>query len=194
MRPSQTWFIADLHFGHKAVIEYENRPFDNVDHMNEQLIYNWNSMVMDHDLVYVLGDFSFMNPSKTEDIARRLLGRKILIRGNHDGLTNSRYMSMGFAAVAEQMIIELAKDVRVKLCHYPYLFNNPDEDQRYKNLRPMKERMWLVHGHIHSTIKPIDHSLRTICVSIENFHYRPVNSELITSIVRKDNEYYHSID
>jgi len=29
------FFIADLHFGHKAIIEYENRPYNSVDKIDK---------------------------------------------------------------------------------------------------------------------------------------------------------------
>ena len=52
----RTFFIADPHFGHKAVIEYENRPFASVEEMDEALIDNWNNTVTKHDIVWLLGD------------------------------------------------------------------------------------------------------------------------------------------
>lgn len=35
--------IADLHFGHKNITQYENRPYDSIEEMGNQLICNWNS-------------------------------------------------------------------------------------------------------------------------------------------------------
>ena len=37
------FFIADLHFYHKNIIKYDNRPFNAVDDMNTQLIDNINN-------------------------------------------------------------------------------------------------------------------------------------------------------
>jgi len=42
-----TWFTADLHLGHRNIIEYCNRPFADVDEMNRALIANWNQVVGD---------------------------------------------------------------------------------------------------------------------------------------------------
>jgi len=46
-----TWFTADLHFGHRNIIECCNRPFADVDAMNCALIQNWNQVVSDDDTV-----------------------------------------------------------------------------------------------------------------------------------------------
>ena len=71
--------IADLHFSHKNIIEYEKRPFENVQQMNETIIKKWNSVVSKNDTVFVLGDVSFTNKEETKEIVSRLNGRKVLI-------------------------------------------------------------------------------------------------------------------
>ena len=55
----KTFFIADTHFGHKNIIKYCNRPFANIEEMNETLIENWNKAVSAEDAVYILGDFAY---------------------------------------------------------------------------------------------------------------------------------------
>ena len=50
------WFTSDVHFFfHKNIIKYSNRPFNDVNHMNDSLINNWNSVVGENDTVYSLG-------------------------------------------------------------------------------------------------------------------------------------------
>ena len=78
------FFSSDHHFFHKKIIEYTKRPFSDVDHMNESMISNWNSVVRDADIVYYLGDFSFGLPEQTQSVLSRLKGKKHLILGNHD--------------------------------------------------------------------------------------------------------------
>ena len=44
------YYIADTHFGHKNVIEFDKRPFENIAEMDRALITNWNSRVTDNDM------------------------------------------------------------------------------------------------------------------------------------------------
>ena len=43
------YFTADLHFYHKNVIAFANRPFFNTDEMDKVLIQNWNKRVYSDD-------------------------------------------------------------------------------------------------------------------------------------------------
>ena len=85
------FYIADTHFGHKNIIRYDNRPFNSVHEMDNELIENWNSVVSNDDIVYILGDISWYDDSKTANIFSRLNGHKILIKGNHDKISSYLY-------------------------------------------------------------------------------------------------------
>ena len=74
------YYTSDLHFGHKNIIKYENRPWLSVKEMDQGLIDRWNSRVKNRDLVYILGDFTLsVSTSYVESILTALKGRKILI-------------------------------------------------------------------------------------------------------------------
>ena len=45
------YYISDLHFGHANIIKLCNRPFSDVNEMNEALIANWNNKVTNGDTV-----------------------------------------------------------------------------------------------------------------------------------------------
>lgn len=113
------WFTADLHLGHKKVIEYDKRPFSSIEEHDESLLSNWNSRVQPVDHVFVLGDFSFAPPSK---YLGRLKGTKYLIRGNHDVKTG------GFSQVFDYLDLKVlnenyenpyTKYQHLCLFHYP---------------------------------------------------------------------------
>lgn len=82
------FYTSDTHFCHKNIISLNNRPFKDIDDMNESLILNWNKKVQKNDIVYILGDVGF--PKNKQDvqniinIIKRLNGKKYLVAGNHD--------------------------------------------------------------------------------------------------------------
>lgn len=57
---AKVFFTSDHHFGHKLIIDFESRPFNDVEQMNEVMIESWNSVVNPDDKVFHLGDFSFL--------------------------------------------------------------------------------------------------------------------------------------
>ena len=71
------YFISDTHFYHEKIIEYANRPFKDIEEMNNTLIDNWNNRVKHKEEVYNLGDFSFGNKGQTLDSLEKL-NEKIL--------------------------------------------------------------------------------------------------------------------
>lgn len=83
------FITSDMHFGHANIIKYCNRPFKDVDDMNNKLIHNWNQRVKEDDIVYHLGDFCFKGGveggiSKPQYWENQLNGKIIHIKGNHD--------------------------------------------------------------------------------------------------------------
>lgn len=59
------WVTSDLHFGHKNIIKYENRPFKDIEEMDKAIIELWNKTVKKDDKIYILGDFSWYKGEKT---------------------------------------------------------------------------------------------------------------------------------
>lgn len=55
---NEVFFTSDCHFGHKNIINYCSRPFDDVWKMNEKLIENWNKVVPVTATVFILGTFA----------------------------------------------------------------------------------------------------------------------------------------
>lgn len=159
----KTFFIADPHFGHQAVIEYENRPYGSAAEMDEALIGNWNRVVGKRDKVYLLGDVSFYKDELTAAIVRRLKGIKYLVLGNHDSPNVKRYYDMGFHRVYDYPVI---LDNFWMLSHAP-LYTNAN--MPYAN----------IFGHVHASRQYTDYSAQSFCVSVERIDYTPIEFEEI---------------
>lgn len=114
---AKTYFTADLHFGDKKVMELDHRPFADLEEQDEELIRRWNAKVKDNDRVFILGDLSVYSEKKTMELVSRLNGHKHLLKGNHDKIESSQFLSL-FVSVTDYK--EINVDGRhVVLCHYP---------------------------------------------------------------------------
>lgn len=50
------WFTADFHLSHKNIIKYCNRPFKNIEEVDNSIIRNLKESVKSDDILYFLGD------------------------------------------------------------------------------------------------------------------------------------------
>lgn len=157
----ETWLISDTHFGHKNILGFEKkdgtklRPyFNDIHHMDDTLISNWNAVVKPDDKVYHLGDVGFKSFTKVKEIFDELNGRKILIKGNHDNFKLSQYAQI-FADVRAYHILD-----KILLAHIPV---HPDSLGRWQGQ---------VHGHTHSDNLS---DPRYFNVSVEVIEYTPIN-------------------
>lgn len=177
------FFTSDMHFGHKNIIRFCDRPFKDLEHMREMLIHNWNQVVSPEDEVYHLGDFSFTNSGPTQEIISRLNGKIHGIWGNHDEGRN--LVHLGFVSMYQHAELRLAKDITVKLNHFPYSGDHEDQGERYPELRPKRDddSKWLLHGHVHGMwkIKPEEKMINMGC---DVWDYKPVNADKIIHIIR----------
>lgn len=121
----QTFFISDLHFGHKNILSYDDRPFLDIETHDRALIDKWNDAVGIDDEVWILGDISWYGVSKTVEILKQLNGIKKLCIGNHDkALLKSADFRAQFAEITNYKEIK-SGDTGLVLCHYPIpCFNN----------------------------------------------------------------------
>lgn len=140
---SKLFFTSDTHFWHQNIIRFCNRPFKTVEEMNEALIANWNAVVPEDGIVFMLGDFCFAGAPKWREILSRLNGKIILIVGNHDrkNLTTD-LVNKYFYAVLPQLQITVGNR-SVYLNHYPFLC--------YGGVyRSPESAVWQLYGHVHS--------------------------------------------
>ena len=156
------YLIADTHFGHHNIIEYEERPFKSVKEMDEIMIERWNKTVNKNDIVYHLGDFFLCSTDRQFEVFNQLNGEIVLIRGNHD----------------QQSRHKLLNRIGFKEVYSPYT----KLDKFYLSHRPMFDKLksdyYNIHGHQHGlTYKnsKSDKSDKHICVSVELIDYKPIS-------------------
>lgn len=165
------WFTADLHFGHEAVIRMQNRPFVSAAEMNEILIRNINECVSPQDKLYILGDVSHhITLQETNDLLRKIHGRKYLIYGNHDMVQNPEvclYDPSLFEFEGYYLKIN-AYEMNIIMMHYPML---SWDKSRHGSV--------MAHGHIHSTPaynqQNIREGIRRFDVGVDANNYSPVS-------------------
>ena len=101
------------------MIGFDHRPFEDVDTMDNMLIYLWNNRVSKDDHVYIVGDFACRNEKGEEWYLRQLIGHKHLIIGNHDGKLLKNDIAMGYFDSVEKMMHVSDNGVQICLCHFP---------------------------------------------------------------------------
>ena len=139
---SEICLVADTHFNHENIIKYCNRPFKDIEEMNESIIENWNSVIKKDDIVYHLGDFGFGSLEDLKQIFDRLNGKKYLIMGNHDlRYGKNFFIKLGFIQVYKKgscqidnlLLTHYPKKVEIGIFnYYGHIHNDPEEEQ-YKD-------------------------------------------------------------
>ena len=168
------YMIADMHFGDAQIIKYENRPFKNIEEMDQSIIDNWNHTVGLDDTVFILGDISNYDIDKTSRIINELNGHKYLIMGNHDRhLTPNDYRNMGFEEASAYPI--LYKGFYI-LSHEPIYLN---ENMPYANL----------YGHVHGNKTYQSVTRQSMCLCVERIDYTPISFEEIVAKMRNCNKF-----
>lgn len=180
LSPNKVWFTSDTHFYHDKVIGYSDRPFADVEEMNEAMIERWNSVVHRDHIVFHLGDFCFGSPEQWNRVLDRLKGRIILVLGNHDQHMDEEVMKR-FEMVAVQMRIQIESQ-KIYLNHFPYLCYSGEN-----------YGAWQLFGHIHTN--PNNHNIidqRRLSVlqptqydvGVDNNNFTPISYRQIQEKIR----------
>jgi calcineurin-like phosphoesterase family protein len=190
---SRTWFTADLHLGHTAIIEHCWRPFASVEAMNRALIDNWNACVGVDDVVFVLGDVALGKTRETIQMCRELNGEKHLWPGNHDTCWHRHkrwrrevreYEAVGFEVHSTDYELitlpEFGHDVLVS--HFPYTGDHTDED-RFLEARPPDNGGILLHGHCHNAWRV---NGRQLNVGVDVWGFAPVEAIVLAAVAHPE--------
>lgn len=173
------FFTSDPHHGHRNVIRFCKRPYENVKDMGVALIENWNRVVDDDDYVFVLGDLFWFNDSHAIKRAlSQLKGNIFIIPGNHDKMESYYRVDDPRIVICSDIVNlfveETDADGNVKnhqfvLSHYP-LTTWTHRDRGAYNL----------FGHIHSKLgrEGLDQDLilhwNQCDVGVDYWNYTPV--------------------
>ena len=157
------FFTADEHYSHANVIEYCNRPFNNVAEMNETLIKNNNEIVTGEDIVLHLGDFCW--DRNISHLTNRLSGRHIFLLGSHD-----RWASRNLRQIWEKRF----NQVYIVACHYPL---RSWARSHYGSIH--------LHGHSHGRLH-INFNMLDVGVDTANFY--PLSFEEVVKRIANNNK------
>ena len=169
----KVWFTSDLHFWHKNICKYCNRPYETVEEMNQGIIDNWNSVVKEDDIVFVLGDLGFCGIEKLRPLMSQLKGKIILIQGNHDpdSVISTLYYEKIINDFDKLMSITIIGDEEcpnqeLTLCHFPMIdWYNKEKGS------------WMIHGHQHQLPKTPSCSAVHYDVGVDKNNWTPINFE-----------------
>ena len=124
------YYISDLHLLNKnqtcAGKNYDQRPFIDEAEMSACILERWNQKVTNGDTVYIMGDISLKKGDELIGLVAKLKGRKVLLKGNHDDLSDYRYAQLFHEIVDYKEITDTFDGKAYKLClmHYPILMWN----------------------------------------------------------------------
>lgn len=179
------YFTSDTHFGHVHILSYCNRPWNSVEEMNEGLVERWNSVVSPDDVVYHLGDFAM---GKRENILyrKRLNGRVVLIRGNHDRSANIMRHEAGFDEVYDRLSIKV-DGMKLYLAHIPQGVYDPTQRKYSSNLlhTPPTDADFFLCGHVHQQWDRAGDNLINVGVDMWNY-YPQTLSQLLQRFLDED--------
>lgn len=143
------YYISDLHLFCKSQtkggVNYDDRPFENIEEMHRHILEHWNAKVTNADTVYILGDIALRR--KNDDLVSlvaRLNGKKVLIVGNHDDLADYRYRQLFHDTCHYKEVTDNFNGMSHKLvlCHYPILMWNVQHRGTI-----------LLYGHTHNSVE-----------------------------------------
>jgi len=164
---SRTFIITDTHFDDALRGELGKvcgRPDD-----NSQQTYEHLSNLLKGDLLIHLGDITLGDSRDVhEKYIRPLSCKKVLVRGNHDGKSNSWYLEHGWDFVCDSFINRYL-GMRVLFSHIP---SKIPADIHLN-----------IHGHFHNIPVPMIRqydrealertTMRHLCLSLEDMGYKP---------------------
>lgn len=93
---------SDWHLYHKNIIQYDNRPFENLEQMHDYIVDQVNSLPIDSILIF-LWDLHLGNNDKVADILSRIHCPMYRVLWNHDTQSSRNKLSKYFRTVSQSL-------------------------------------------------------------------------------------------
>ncbi len=155
---NHTFVTSDHHFRewtHRGGVLSESTKEEEAQH-----VALWNSVVGKDDLVLYIGDFCDGGVGDLEELSKKLNGRKILIKGNHDRLGDEWYRC-AFEDVVEEMRID---ELNLRLVHVK------------AEARDLQSGERIIYGHEHRLMsEPLPTTCDSICVCAKWHGWKPIS-------------------
>ena len=189
------FWTSDLHLGHARILDLcPDRPWPDLEAMNQGLIGLWNETVGAEDEVWVIGDFAMGRIRETLGLVPLLHGQKILVPGNHDRCSPAYphrrdrvedwvnlYLEAGFCGIKPPGCWEIG-GVLCNVNHFPYLdLKDGQYRDRFDAFRPTDDGLPLIHGHVHSAWQV---NGRMVNVGVDVWGFRPIPEPALVEILR----------
>lgn len=165
------YFTSDLHIGHTNVIQYDSRPFQNVEQHDWALAMKCRPSEEDSGRspqLWILGDVA-RTAKDFERFASQVFPHwyKVhLIRGNHDDKAAWKLRDR-FASAHEALYLRVNASVRIYLSHYAH-----------RVWRNSHHGAFHLYGHSHGALPGIG---RSMDVGVNVNSYAPVSLETVVS-------------
>lgn len=194
---SRIWITSDLHIGHNRDFVYKDRGFETIEEHDATLVRNWNELVAPEDTVYILGDVMLKNNLSDDgflygmSVLKKLNGRLIVIRGNHDSKEKiEKYTECVNVIKAGDAALYLdypeTGSYHFYLTHYPTLVS-------HKKLKQMKTALINLYGHTHQKDRFYNEHPYMYCVCLDAHDMRPaLLDDIIEEIKQKKSVYTES--
>lgn len=154
----KAYIISDTHFGHEVPILKERYGiFSNTEEHDEYIVSTLNKLLNQDSILIHLGDVGDL------ETMSKVHGRKVLIKGNHDKLSNKKYLEV-FEEIYNQPVF---LNKRILLSHYPEM---------------VSPHVLNIHGHLHASY--LD-SKNHMTASIHMINYKPLTLRQVQSYIDK---------
>lgn len=170
------FFTSDHHFGHANIIKFCDRPFKDVEEMNQVMISRWNEKVTPQDTVYHLGDFGLTDRTQMGEIIDQLNGNIHLIAGNHEGSARNHQKKFRWIKDYFELKVKDSECIngvqRIILFHYAM-----------RTWRGWSRGNWQLYGHSHGNL-PDESNQLAFDVGVDCHNFYPLAYEEVKAIMK----------